>query len=650
MSTSVKKIFLLIMVFAAASISGQTKFEHHINRIATEVSENGALLFRRSNVLQATWPYDSRYFDMDSRKNYQESWGTWLGVKDFLGVNDSVPSNSVVACGNFYINLDNIVPLSLQKRIRYPYPKISVSDGGAVKYESFDAATVVPSLTCDEQIESVWTTTLGLTVQLKTYAFSTKENANYIIYDYRFLNTGNVDKNTSTRELSRELKGVYFGFSFSTDIKPKYGGKDYDDMFHYYGSTYPDWVNGNVNADSARILYVWDGDLGTGNYDPDPITLEPRVPGYYGIGFLHVDKQAIDDLETGSSDDPAQPKNVSTASGLESSNQYQKLSQGGNVLQDGKGAENFLMSCGPYDIPINEDVRIVIVQIIDGISREKSAELGAQLLAGTISKSQYESVIATGKDSLFKSFSAAKVAYKSNFNLPDPPPSPDSLKVTSGVGRNILKWSSNAEKALDPDTKVADFAGYRVYRAPITPNNTWEKIFECGGNTGIPITNTFSDSTIVLGFNYYYAVTSFDDGSQNKKNPGLSLESSRLTSTAYIGASASMPAQTNTDDFKSKLRVVPNPYNIRAKNYGDPNDAGSTENNKLLFVGLPGKCTIRIYTVAGDLVKTIEHTNGLGSEAWDQITDNNQFIVSGLYIAYVDSELGEETIKFVVIR
>ncbi len=646
-----KKIIPILLVASSFSF-GQTKFEHHINALATQVSDNGASLYRRNDVLQTTWPYYSRYFDMTSRKNYQESWGVWLGAKDFLGVNDTLPSNTVITCGNFSIDYNSIVPLSLQKRVKYPYPTVKVSDGQTVNSEIFDAAVPVTSLPCDEQIESDWTTSLGITVQLKTYAYATTGQKNYIIYDYRFINTGNIDEDPSNRELTSTLKDVWFGFPFSTDIKPKFGGKEYDDYFQYYGNTYDKWLKGDASADSERVLYVWDGPQGTGNYDPDPITKEPRVPGYYGIGFLHVDKQAIDDMEFGASDDPSQPKTVTTSSSLVTNGvaRYQALSQGGNENINGIGAENFMMACGPYNIPVNEDVRIVLVQIIDGISMEKANELGTQLLSGAINQDQYEKEISTGKDSLMKSYKAAEVAFKRNYKIPYPPPPPDSLLITSGVGKNLLQWSSNAENSMDPLTSKKDFAGYRVYRAAISPENPWEQIFECGGNSGVPLTHQYEDTSLVLGFNYFYAVTSFDDGSQNILEPGRSLESSRITSTAYLGTSASRPAQTTHSEFEENLRVVPNPFNIRSRNFGDPNDPSSVENNRILFVGLPGKCTIRIYTVSGDLVKTIEHDNGLGSEAWNQITDSNQFITSGLYIAQIESNIGNAIIKFVVVR
>lgn len=648
-----KVLMILFFNFVFSGVfNAQTYFQHHINRIATEVTNNGALLYRNNTLLYTTWPYDSRFFDMTSRKFYQDSWGIWIGVPNFLGVNDTIASTAVVACGNYNVDYSDITSLSLQKRIKYPYPKVTVTDGKNINNEIYDAATVVSSLPCDEQIESDWTTSLGITVQLKTYAYATNGEKNFIIYDYRFINTGNTDKNTATRELNRPLKGVWFGFPFSVDIKPKFGGVEYNDYFQYYGSTYNKWIAGDKTADSARILYCWDGSSGDDQFHPEPVTKEPQVPGYYGVGILHVDKQAKDNLLTGASDDPTQPATVSTNSSLVTagSARYQVLSVGGNSDITGKGAQNFVIACGPYDMDINDDVRIVLVQIIDGISREKAQEIGVQWLSGQITHDQYIKEIETGKDSLFKSMATAMAIYNHNYKVPSPPPSPDSLVITTGVGKNTLHWSSNAENTLDALTGVKDFSGYRIYRAAISPNNLWEKIFECGGNSGVPITHDYVDTNLVMGFNYYYAITSFDDGTQNTLNPGLSLESSWLTSTAYLGAAAARKAETSFASFQDNLRVVPNPFNIRSQNFGNPNDPSDPENNKLLFVGLPGECTIRIYTVSGNLVKTIYHANGLGSESWNQITDYNQFITSGIYLAHVESKLGDAIIKFVVIR
>jgi len=84
-----------------------------------------------------------------------------------------------------------------------------------------------------------------------------------------------------------------------------------------------------------------------------------------------------------------------------------------------------------------------------------------------------------------------------------------------------------------------------------------------------------------------------------------------------------------------------------------------------MFLNIPAFCTIKIYTERGDLIKTIEHTNGSGDATWESVTSSRQVVVSGIYIAYfevtedyhdpVTGELlykkGEQTIqKFVIIR
>ena len=70
-------------------------------------------------------------------------------------------------------------------------------------------------------------------------------------------------------------------------------------------------------------------------------------------------------------------------------------------------------------------------------------------------------------------------------------------------------------------------------------------------------------------------------------------------------------------------------------------------------MGLPrARCRIRIWTVAGDHVATIDHdgTKGLGQAAWNLVSRNGQEVASGIYIFTVESPLGNARGRFVVIR
>ena len=97
------------------------------------------------------------------------------------------------------------------------------------------------------------------------------------------------------------------------------------------------------------------------------------------------------------------------------------------------------------------------------------------------------------------------------------------------------------------------------------------------------------------------------------------------------------------------IRVVPNPYNISAAT-----DLGFGElaQNRLYFFNIPGRCDIKIYTELGELIKTIEHTDGSGDQAWDSLTSSGQIIVSGIYIAVIENKDtgGKKIVKFVIIR
>jgi hypothetical protein len=94
------------------------------------------------------------------------------------------------------------------------------------------------------------------------------------------------------------------------------------------------------------------------------------------------------------------------------------------------------------------------------------------------------------------------------------------------------------------------------------------------------------------------------------------------------------------------IKVVPNPYIVR--NNWEP----SGDYSRIAFTHLPDKCTIRIYTLAGDHLRTLEHDSPEldGNENWDLLTKNNQKIASGVYIYHVKSPYGEKIGKFAVVR
>ncbi|MGB9772581.1 MAG: hypothetical protein ACP5JH_05415 [Bacteroidota bacterium] len=101
------------------------------------------------------------------------------------------------------------------------------------------------------------------------------------------------------------------------------------------------------------------------------------------------------------------------------------------------------------------------------------------------------------------------------------------------------------------------------------------------------------------------------------------------------------------------IGVVPNPYIATAK--WEPRTLYQTGRGerRIEFINLPPKCTIRIYTITGALVKTLYKDSSPldGSLSWDLISEDGMDIAYGLYVFHVDAPgIGEYIGRFAVIK
>ena len=110
-------------------------------------------------------------------------------------------------------------------------------------------------------------------------------------------------------------------------------------------------------------------------------------------------------------------------------------------------------------------------------------------------------------------------------------------------------------------------------------------------------------------------------------------------------------------DAKDKLDniyVVPNPY-VGANEIEPANKLPSQNRGerRIYFENLPMKCTIRIYTLSGELVNTLEHESGAdnGREFWNLLNHDGFSVAYGVYLAHIDAPgVGEKLIKFALIK
>jgi hypothetical protein len=129
-----------------------------------------------------------------------------------------------------------------------------------------------------------------------------------------------------------------------------------------------------------------------------------------------------------------------------------------------------------------------------------------------------------------------------------------------------------------------------------------------------------------------------------------------LTPDDEITFSTQQPSTDDaSEDLLGNIKVVPNPYVSAAKWETLPPDIppghGRGE-RRIDFTHLPRRCTIRIYTIYGDLVQTIEHENDLydGSESWNLLSKDDMDVAYGVYIYHIESPIGEKIGKFAIIK
>ncbi len=91
------------------------------------------------------------------------------------------------------------------------------------------------------------------------------------------------------------------------------------------------------------------------------------------------------------------------------------------------------------------------------------------------------------------------------------------------------------------------------------------------------------------------------------------------------------------------IKVVPNPY------YGYNSLESSTSGRFVTFRNLPKQCTIKIFTLNGDMIKKIEKNDNNSTINWTLANQDDIPIASGIYIALVDAPgIGTRSIKLAV--
>jgi hypothetical protein len=114
----------------------------------------------------------------------------------------------------------------------------------------------------------------------------------------------------------------------------------------------------------------------------------------------------------------------------------------------------------------------------------------------------------------------------------------------------------------------------------------------------------------------------------------------------YFTFSTTPANLNNTALAKEQLKqvlAVPNPY------YNHSTYELNQFNRVVKFTHLPAQCTLRIFNLAGDLVRTIQKNDNTSQISWDLLTDKGLPVASGIYLFHVDApNIGTKTGKVAI--
>jgi hypothetical protein len=137
------------------------------------------------------------------------------------------------------------------------------------------------------------------------------------------------------------------------------------------------------------------------------------------------------------------------------------------------------------------------------------------------------------------------------------------------------------------------------------------------------------------------------------KIPASQNAADQRTVTAPVTYFSVFALMGSPDGSAADSYVFPVPWRPHGPRAGTGPGESGTEAEGLTFTNLPSECTIRLYTIAGDLVREIRHSDTGGTmaqEKWDATTAHGDPVASGVYLWRVESSVDAKIGKLMIIR
>jgi len=294
---------------------------------------------------------------------------------------------------------------------------------------------------------------------------------------------------------------------------------------------------------------------------------------------------------------------------------------------------------------------------------------------GDTLKFRVASLQGTSKDHVRETLDRLDEFSAAGYPLPSPPPAP-KLKTIAGDNQVRLYWypegdEENVEEWQDPvrmDYGIVEqpFEGYQLFKSSFSENGPWTllAIYDVPGNafeSNFGLQREYTDVGLLNNLEYYYGIKSISKPDQ--VSGFQALTSSMETVTVIPG--------TEIPEDVGNVAVVPNPYrgDEYYHYYNPPWEKPSggyvwnvnqnyepmwmEQDRRIQFINVPSPSKIIIYTLSGNVVRTMKHDDPqMGYIDWNLTSDAGQTIASGIYLYTVQSQLTNniQTGKFVVVK
>jgi hypothetical protein len=349
---------------------------------------------------------------------------------------------------------------------------------------------------------------------------------------------------------------------------------------------------------------------------------------------------------------------------------YQYARHNKRASNNGKLYNWYTSSFGPYTLAPGDSVRLVVAEIAATMDLKQVLKGDPEHWLKSYNEDwQNDSVTAA----MHRNVEAVRQAVRWGMgakvdgidiaaDVPESPPAPNCMasNVSRGSDTAIIavRWDKLAENSSFNDASgevffdgSTDVSGYRVFRGR-DKRGIWDLLIDIPRSEFQNYwdeensTYEFLDRDLQFGFEYYYYVQAYNSTPREWTSANMTvvnnlpeLVSADHNRTLLTGAK---PGPVSIAE-KWDVFVVPNPYVQDDPQRSFPRTDLSQPNTNMEFRNLPDRAIINIYSISGDLVRTLKHGpdaggNLSGSIVWDQRSDSGLLVAPGMYLYVVQSE------------